>query len=158
MVSTQPNLRTIPVALEQNGYPVAIGAGAITQLGARLTEQGWAAGTKVLIVTNPVVQEHYGSRAKESLQAAGYQVTNLVIEAGEDQKTPATVARIHDAAFERKLERGSLIVALGGGVVGDMAGFAAATWLRVLLMALRAWSTSGGGSISVMRAASSSMP
>jgi 3-dehydroquinate synthase len=53
-----------------------------------------------------------------------------VIEAGEDQKTPATVGLIHDAAFARRLERGSLIVALGGGVVGDMAGFAAATWLR----------------------------
>jgi 3-dehydroquinate synthase len=57
-------------------------------------------------------------------------VASLVIEAGEDQKTPATVALIHDAAFAAKLERGSLIVALGGGVVGDMAGFAAATWLR----------------------------
>ena len=45
-------------------------------------------------------------------------------------KTPATVGLIHDAAFARKLERGSLIVALGGGVVGDMAGFAAASWLR----------------------------
>jgi 3-dehydroquinate synthase len=54
----------------------------------------------------------------------------LVIEAGEEQKTPATVALIHNAAFEQKLERGSLIVALGGGVVGDMAGFAAASWLR----------------------------
>ncbi|MEB3170731.1 MAG: 3-dehydroquinate synthase, partial [Synechococcaceae cyanobacterium] len=54
----------------------------------------------------------------------------LVVEAGEEQKTPATVARIHDEAFARRLERGSLIVALGGGVVGDMAGFAAATWLR----------------------------
>ena len=53
-----------------------------------------------------------------------------MIEAGEDQKTPATVGLIHDAAFARRLERGSLIVALGGGVVGDMAGFAAATWLR----------------------------
>ena len=53
-----------------------------------------------------------------------------MIEAGEDRKTAATVATIHDAAFERKLERGSLIIALGGGVVGDMAGFAAATWLR----------------------------
>ena len=53
-----------------------------------------------------------------------------MIEAGEDQKTPATVGLIHDAAFARRLERGSLIIALGGGVVGDMAGFAAATWLR----------------------------
>ena len=53
-----------------------------------------------------------------------------MIRAGEDQKTPATVALIHDSAFSHHLERGSLIVALGGGVVGDMAGFAAATWLR----------------------------
>jgi len=53
-----------------------------------------------------------------------------VIEAGEEQKTPATVAAIHDACLARQLERSSLIVALGGGVVGDMAGFAAATWLR----------------------------
>jgi len=84
----------------------------------------------VLLVTNPVVAEHYGAAALASLQAAGLEASSLVIEAGEDQKTPATVAQIHDAAFERRLERGSLIVALGGGVVGDMAGFAAATWLR----------------------------
>ena len=49
---------------------------------------------------------------------------------GEDRKTQATVASIHDAAFEHRLERSSLMLALGGGVVGDMTGFAAATWLR----------------------------
>ena len=53
-----------------------------------------------------------------------------MIDAGETQKTPATVAEIHDAAYNAKLERSSLMVALGGGVVGDMTGFAAATWLR----------------------------
>jgi 3-dehydroquinate synthase len=84
----------------------------------------------VLVVSNPVVAEHYGAAALASLESAALPAGMLVIEAGEDQKTPATVARIHDAAFERRLERGSLIVALGGGVVGDMAGFAAATWLR----------------------------
>ncbi|NBO83303.1 MAG: 3-dehydroquinate synthase, partial [Betaproteobacteria bacterium] len=88
------------------------------------------AGTKVLVVTNPVVEQHYGANALASLQGAGFEASTLVIEAGEEQKTPATVALIHDAAFARKLERGSLIVALGGGVVGDMAGFAAASWLR----------------------------
>ncbi|MEA5423176.1 3-dehydroquinate synthase [Synechococcus sp. CCY9202] len=123
-------LRTIEVALEQNGYPVVIGAGALEQLGEQIRERGVRAGTKVLVVTNPVVQEHYGATALASLSAAGFEASTLVIEAGEDQKTPATVALIHDAAFARKLERGSLIVALGGGVVGDMAGFAAATWLR----------------------------
>ncbi|MCT0226435.1 3-dehydroquinate synthase [Synechococcus sp. CS-1328] len=123
-------LRTIEVALEQNGYPVVIGAGALELLGEQILECGVRAGTKVLVVTNPVVQEHYGATALASLSAAGFEASTLVIEAGEDQKTPATVALIHDAAFARKLERGSLIVALGGGVVGDMAGFAAATWLR----------------------------
>jgi 3-dehydroquinate synthase len=92
--------------------------------------RGFKPGTKVLVVTNPVVNDHYGATALASLQAAGFAASALVIEAGEDQKTPATVTQIHDAAFDRKLERGSLIVALGGGVVGDMAGFAAATWLR----------------------------
>ncbi|MEA5473973.1 3-dehydroquinate synthase [Synechococcus sp. CCY9201] len=123
-------LRTIEVALEQNGYPVVIGAGALERLGEQIRDRGVRAGTKVLVVTNPVVQEHYGATTLASLSAAGFEASTLVIEAGEDQKTPATVALIHDAAFARKLERGSLIVALGGGVVGDMAGFAAATWLR----------------------------
>jgi len=123
-------LRTITVALAEQPYPVVIGTGALADLGSQVAARGFKAGTKVLVVTNPVVHDHYGATALTSLQAAGFAASALVIEAGEDQKTPATVAQIHDAAFERKLERGSLIVALGGGVVGDMAGFAAASWLR----------------------------
>ncbi|MEB3105285.1 MAG: 3-dehydroquinate synthase [Cyanobacteriota bacterium] len=130
MTATPTAIRTIRVELSANPYPVVIGSGSLRDLGAQILEQGIKAGTTVLIVTNPVVQEHYGATALASLQQAGLDARTLVIEAGEDQKTPATVALIHDAAFERKLERGSLIVALGGGVVGDMAGFAAATWLR----------------------------
>jgi 3-dehydroquinate synthase len=124
------SIRTIRVELSANPYPIAIGAGSLSQLGALIREQGIRAGTKVLVVSNPVVQGFYGATALTSLEAAGFESTLLVIEAGEDQKTPATVGLIHDAAFERRLERGSLIVALGGGVVGDMAGFAAASWLR----------------------------
>ena len=130
MTATPTAFRTIRVELSANPYPIVIGEGAVQQLGEQVGAQGIKAGTKVLVVTNPVVQEHYGVAALASLQAAGFAASTLVIEAGEDQKTPATVALIHDAAFERKLERGSLIVALGGGVVGDMAGFAAASWLR----------------------------
>lgn len=130
MTATPTALRTIRVELSANPYPVVIGAGALGQLGEQILAQGIKAGTKVLVVTNPVVQEHYGTVALNSLRDAGFDADTLVLEAGEDQKTPASVALIHDAAFARKLERGSLIVALGGGVVGDMAGFAAATWLR----------------------------
>ena len=130
MPPTLQPLRTIPVELERNPYPIVIGGAALGQLGEQLRLQGFKAGTKVLVVTNPVVQDHYGASALASLQAAGLEASTLVIEAGEDQKNQATVALIHDAALARQLERGSLIVALGGGVVGDMAGFAAATWLR----------------------------
>ena len=130
MTATPTALRTIRVELSANPYPIVIGAGALQQLGEQVRAAGIKAGTKVLVVTNPVVEQQYGATALSSLKAAGFEASTLVIEAGEDQKTPATVALIHDAAFERRLERGSLIVALGGGVVGDMAGFAAASWLR----------------------------
>ena len=125
-----PSLQTFRVELSANPYPIVIGEGALGQLGAQVAAQGLKPGTKVLVVTNPVVNAHHGAAALASLREAGFVSQLLVIEAGEEQKTPATVALIHNAAFEQKLERGSLIVALGGGVVGDMAGFAAASWLR----------------------------
>ena len=122
--------RTIRVDLAEKGYPVVIGEGSLASLGDRLLELGFRRGCRVLVVSNPVVQEHYGAATLAALERAQLDASLLVVEAGEEQKTPATVARIHDGAFARRLERGSLIVALGGGVVGDMAGFAAATWLR----------------------------
>jgi 3-dehydroquinate synthase len=124
----QPKIIAVP--LESQAYSIVLGPGTLAGLGALLVAQGIRADSRVLVVTNPVVEQHYGSTCRRSLQEAGFAADTLVIEAGEKQKTPATVARIHDAAFRHRLERGSLIVALGGGVVGDMAGFAAATWLR----------------------------
>ena len=122
--------RTIRVELAEKAYPVVIGEGSLASLGDRLRDLGFSPGSRVLVVSNPVVQEHYGAVALAALERAQLDASLFVVEAGEEQKTPATVARIHDGAFARRLERGSLIVALGGGVVGDMAGFAAATWLR----------------------------
>ncbi len=122
--------RTIRVDLAEKAYPVVIGEGSLASLGDRLRDLGFSPGSRVLVVCNPVVQEHYGAVALAALERAQLDASLLVVEAGEEQKTPATVALIHDGAFARRLERGSLIVALGGGVVGDMAGFAAATWLR----------------------------
>jgi 3-dehydroquinate synthase len=133
-ISSAPH-RTISVDLGQSSYPIVIGDGSLASLGGRIRELGFREGSRVLVVANPVVNGHYGAAALASLAAAGFRVSSLVIEAGEDQKTPASVALIHDAAFSEKLERRSLIVALGGGVVGDMAGFAAATWLRGIAVA-----------------------
>lgn len=125
-----PNLTRIPVALAQRGYEVVIGKSCRLHVGEELRRLGYGAGLKVLVVSNPVVFHHYGSHVMEALRTAGFTARPLLVEAGETHKTPATVARIHDACWREHLERGSLIVALGGGVVGDMAGFAAATWLR----------------------------
>jgi 3-dehydroquinate synthase len=122
-------LLTIPVELAATPYPIHLGAAGLDQLGRLMNEVGLTAG-KVLLVSNPVVERFYGAAARASLERAGYRVSDLVLEAGEEQKTPASIALIHDAAQAAQLERSSVIVALGGGVVGDMAGFAAATWLR----------------------------
>ena len=127
-VGQHPTTITVPLAAQ--AYPIVLGPGTLASLAELLIAQGIRADTKVLLVSNPEVERHYGATCRHSLEEAGFPVQTLVIEAGEDQKTPATVALIHDAAFRHRLERGSLIVALGGGVVGDMAGFAGATWLR----------------------------
>jgi 3-dehydroquinate synthase len=118
------------VALPHDPYPIVISEGGLSRLGRWVSSHAARPGSRVLVVSNPVVHAAYGDRAEESLRAAGLEVGSLVIEAGEEQKTLATVARIHDAAHRHRLERSSLMVALGGGVVGDMVGFAAATWLR----------------------------
>jgi 3-dehydroquinate synthase len=120
----------IPVALEQQAYEVMIDTAGLDRLGQRLSDVGVRSGRKVLVVSNPDVATPYGERCLTSLRQAGFKANLLVIEAGEDRKTLASISQIHDAAFAQRLERSSLMVALGGGVVGDMTGFAAATWLR----------------------------
>lgn len=129
-MTTITPLHHIRVALEHNPYEVVIGAGGLVRLGQQMLEAGVQPGRRVLVVSNPDVATLYGNACLNSLKEAGFSVELLVIDAGENKKTPATVAEIHDAAYNAKLERSSLMVALGGGVVGDMTGFAAATWLR----------------------------
>jgi len=120
----------IQVALPHDPYPIVISAGGLARLGQWVTTHAVRPGSRVLLVSNPVVHQCYGQQAEDSLKEAGLEVKSLVLEAGEEQKTLASVALIHDAAYQHRLERSSLMVALGGGVVGDMVGFAAATWLR----------------------------
>ncbi len=123
-------LHRIPVKVNPQPYEIVIGAGSIQSIGKELVKAGIRKGIKILVVTNKDVAVPYSDIFLQSLSESGYDPHLLVIEAGEDQKTPESVALIHDAAYTAKLERGSLMIALGGGVVGDMTGFAAATWLR----------------------------
>tara|TARA_B100000700_G_C15012261_1_gene841573 strand:- start:1143 stop:2264 length:1122 start_codon:yes stop_codon:yes gene_type:complete len=122
--------RRIHVSLERQPYQVVIGGKGLKGLGEELNNIGFKNKTKVLVVTNPALETPYGLTVQKSLEASGYKTQTLVLEAGEDKKNQQSIAQIHDAAFTAKLERGSLMIALGGGVIGDMTGFAAATWLR----------------------------
>ena len=118
----------ISVSLPQQSYEIVISPNGLSQLGSRL--RSLQAGQKVLLVSNPAIFRHYGESAIASLSAAGFSVGTCLLPAGERYKTPGTLQKIYDAALTHRVERSSTFVALGGGVIGDMTGFAAATWLR----------------------------
>jgi 3-dehydroquinate synthase len=103
-------------------------AGGIDDLGVWMNRL--KLGKKVLVVSNPAIFKKYGKRAIAGLELVGYEVSSCTLPAGERYKTLKSLQKIYDVALENRLERSSTIVALGGGVIGDMAGFAAATWLR----------------------------
>ncbi|MEM1172576.1 MAG: 3-dehydroquinate synthase [Cyanobacteria bacterium P01_H01_bin.35] len=123
-------MASITVQLPQKSYEIAIAPGNLDKLGPKMELLNL--GKKVLLVSNPEIFGHYGERAIGSLQEAGFDVSHCILPAGEEYKTPQTLHNIYDAALAHRLERSSTMVALGGGVVGDMTGFAAATWLRGL--------------------------
>jgi 3-dehydroquinate synthase len=85
---------------------------------------------KTLIVTSPGISKHYGQLVKNSLEQAGYSTVTLNLPAGEHYKTSKTIDMIYSTLLKNRFERSSTILALGGGVLGDMAGFAAATYQR----------------------------
>jgi 3-dehydroquinate synthase len=118
----------INVNLPQQSYEIAIASGSLEQLGQRMADL--KLGKKVLLVSNPTIFKHYGKKAINSLESAGFQVASYCLPAGERYKTLNSIQKLYDVALENRLERSSTMVALGGGVIGDMTGFAAATWLR----------------------------
>ena len=120
----------IKVSLTSNPYEIVIGKSSLAYIGDELSRIGFKKGLKVLVVSNKEVSNHYGDCVIKSLIKSKYNPKLLILKAGEEQKNQSSIDLIHDAAYEARLERGSLMIALGGGVIGDMTGFAAATWLR----------------------------
>lgn len=121
---------TQTVELGDRAYPIRIGTGLLDQLGTACAQQGLQ-GTG-LLVTDDVVHALYGEAAFYALSEAGFRVAEHVVPAGESSKCHKELIAIYEAALEAGLERASFIIALGGGVVGDLAGYAAATYLRGL--------------------------
>ncbi len=120
----------IKVSLTNNPYEIVIGKNSLEYIGDELSRIGFRKGLKVLVVSNKEVSDHYGNCVIKSLIKSNFNPKLLILKAGEEQKKQSSIDLIHDAAYEARLERGSLMIALGGGVIGDMTGFAAATWLR----------------------------
>ena len=120
-------MRTVTVNASKS-YDIKIGPGLLSSLGNEAIQLGRA--EKVAIVSETNVYPLYGKQTEASLRDAGFTVVSFVFPAGEEQKSAATYLELLTFLAENKLTRTDLIVALGGGVVGDLAGFAAATYLR----------------------------
>jgi 3-dehydroquinate synthase len=118
-------MESLSVALGSRSYPIHIGTGLISR--AELYAP-YLAGGSAAIVTNDVVAPLYLSRVRLALRGA--RVTDIVVPDGEQAKSWETLNRVFDALLEARCGRDSLIVALGGGVIGDLAGFAAAVYQR----------------------------
>lgn len=121
-------MQIIKVALGSHSYEIRIGAGLLAQTGAWLKEKGLSG--KAVIITDTTVKRLYGDALSQSLTQDGFNVTTLVVPVGEDQKSLETAGRLYYELTSSYAERTTPILALGGGVIGDLAGFVAATYLR----------------------------
>jgi 3-dehydroquinate synthase len=121
---------TVEVALGQRSYHIVIGRGLLASLGARVATLRPKA--KAAIVTDRIVADHYLAAAEAALEAAGIAAVRVVVPAGEGSKSFPVFEQVCEALIAERIERGDLVIALGGGVVGDLAGFAAAAVRRGL--------------------------
>ena len=122
--------RRIAVALGERSYTVHIGAGLLASGRAGEIMARVAPGKRVCIVTHPALQAAYAAPLAAALHTRGLATTILMLPAGERFKHLNTVARLYEGFLSARLDRKSMVVAVGGGVLGDTVGFAAATYLR----------------------------
>ena len=120
-------MNTVTVSASKT-YDILIGSGLLTQLGERVKALGKA--QKVCVVSETTVFPLYGKAVAESLENAGFSVVSFVFPAGEESKNGSVFLELLNYLAENRLTRSDIIVALGGGVTGDLAGFAAASYLR----------------------------
>ena len=119
---------TINLNLGHRSYPIHVGKNILAELGGQLEEV--SAGGRLLLVSDATVMPLYGEICCQSLEHAGFEVFTAMINPGEGSKSMAVAQSLYDRALEAGLDRFSPIIALGGGVVGDLAGFVASTYLR----------------------------
>jgi len=123
-------MRELTVELGDRSYPIWIGSGLLRRAGEMMARRGVSAKSPILLVTDEAVDPLYGGVVQQALEESGYQMSRTVVPSGEKSKSLAVYDDLITAALQAGLDRKSAIVALGGGVVGDLAGFAAATYMR----------------------------
>jgi 3-dehydroquinate synthase len=120
----------VQVALGARAYDIVIGRGLLASLGVRI--KSLRPGARVALVTDETVARHHLAAAETALSSAGVDAARIVVPVGEGSKSYATFESVCEAIIAARIERGDLVVALGGGVIGDLAGFAAASVRRGL--------------------------
>lgn len=120
--------QTIQVGLGERSYPITIGSGVIAQIGAALKDR--AVAKRFAVISDDNVAALYGQQMQHSLQQAGVACELIVFQHGEASKNLSTIGRLASELAERGFDRGDGLLALGGGVTGDITGFLAAIYMR----------------------------
>lgn len=121
-------MEKISVELGERSYDISIGSNILDGIGDNLTSFGLS--PKAAIVSNPTVFSLYGERVSASIRKAGFDLIAVIIPDGEEYKDLLRVQQIYDDLLRQRLDRSSALIALGGGVIGDITGFAASTYMR----------------------------
>ena len=127
---SESTVETVPVMLAERAYSIDIGTGCLATISDRIVAVGNP--VHVVVITDTNVAAHYQSPVESALSAAGIRVSSIVVAPGESSKSVDQLNRLWNALLEEGTDRSSLVLALGGGVVGDLAGFVAASFARGL--------------------------
>ncbi len=150
-------MKLLNVDLGERSYAIHIGGGLLQEAGRLFTEKGIPHRSPLMIVTDQHVAKHHLTPLRQSLESAGYKVCEAIVEPGEKTKSLEKLNSLVAMALENGLDRHSTIVALGGGVVGDLAGFLAASYMRGITFVqvpttILAHDSSVGGKVAVNHA------
>lgn len=118
----------IRVELGERSYPIALGSNILKDIGKNLERFDFS--NKIALVSNPTVYNLYGSTLIESLTDSGFETIEIILPDGEEFKNLSSIEKIYEHLLKARLDRKSALIALGGGVIGDITGFAAATYMR----------------------------
>lgn len=123
-------MRELKVELGERSYPIYFGENLIDDIGSLLVERGISQKSPLIIITDTQVAKHHLAKVEQKLAEAGFHFQSAIVESGEQSKSLSVLESLTEQALLAGLDRKSAVIALGGGVVGDLAGFFAASYMR----------------------------